>query len=141
MDNFRIAVKAFIAQNNKVLLLKRRTNDSHKPNTWDIPGGRLAIGENPFDGLMRETKEETNLEIEIVMPIDVHHFTRDDNQKITMIIFLCKPRTENIILSEEHQEYRWLDLEKGSEFPDWLRPTLQKIKENLIFNHQKVAKK
>jgi len=135
MDDFRIAVKAFIREKNKILLLKRRTNDTHKPNTWDIPGGRLALGENPYEGLKRETKEETGLDIEIIMPIDVHHFTRDDKQKITMIIFLCKPISKDIILSEEHQEYKWLEIDKKEEFPDWLKPILDKIENNLIIDH------
>jgi len=30
----------------------------HKPGTWDIPGGRLELGEDPFLGLKRETHEE-----------------------------------------------------------------------------------
>ena len=62
MDNFRNAAKAFIVHDEKLLLLKRRPNDVHKPGEWDIPGGRLDPGENPFTGLERETKEETELE-------------------------------------------------------------------------------
>ena len=57
MDKFRIAVKSFIMNSeNKLLLIKRRSNDVHKPGQWDIPGGRLELGEDPFLGLKRENK-------------------------------------------------------------------------------------
>lgn len=124
-DNFRLAAKAFIVKDNKLLLIKRRSNDVHKPSEWDIPGGRLELGENPFIGLKRETKEETNLDIDILLPIDVHHFVRDDKQKITMIIFLCKPINDNVDLSEEHTEYTWKNVnEPLYTFPKWIADVL-----------------
>ncbi|MBI5393253.1 NUDIX domain-containing protein [Candidatus Woesearchaeota archaeon] len=135
MGEFRVAVKAFIIKENKILLIKRRSNDVHKPNAWDIPGGRLALGENPFEGLKRETKEEIGLDIEIIIPVDVHHFIREDEQKITMIIFLCKPLTENIQLSEEHQEYKWIEINSEKrEFPEWLYGVVNKVKRYIKLN-------
>ena len=124
--NFRLAVKAFIIDHGKLLLLKRRSNDVHKPGAWDIPGGRLEPGESPFDGLKREAQEEAGLDINIESPLDVHHFTRDDGQKITMIIFLCSLGTDREInLSEEHQEYKWVEVSGQDEIPAWLAPTIK----------------
>jgi len=108
--NFAISVKSFIVSDGKLLLVKRRPNDVNKPSVWEIPGGRLEEGENPFDGLKRETLEEIGLEIEILNPLRIQHFTRDDQQKITMIIFHCKPLTSSIKLSEEHTDYQWVAL-------------------------------
>ncbi len=116
MENFRVATKAFIVNDkNELFIIKRRDNDPHKPGVWDIPGGRLELGEDPFEGLKRETKEETGLEIDILNPLRVHHFTRDDGQKITMIVFLCRPLSESqsVILSEEHIEYSWTPMENA----------------------------
>ncbi len=114
MDDFRVAVKAFIVnQGKELLILKRRENDVHKPGAWDIPGGRLELGENPRDGLKRETKEETDLDIDILNPLRVHHFTRDDGQKITMLVFLCKPSSEEVKLSGEHTEFLWIPMEQA----------------------------
>jgi 8-oxo-dGTP diphosphatase len=110
-----------------LLLLKRRSNDVHKPGVWDIPGGRLEIGEDPFEGLLRELKEETGVSGEILMPLDVHHFVRDDGQKITMLIFLCKVESEEINISEEHQEYAWVDLQDKAQIPDWLEKTVKNL--------------
>lgn len=106
--NFAIAVKAFIVRDGKVLVLKRRSTDVHKPRAWDIPGGRLDPGEDPFDGLHREVAEETGLAVTIGNPLTVHSFTRDDGQRITMLIFLCETNSGDVVLSHEHTEFRWV---------------------------------
>jgi len=113
--NFRVAVKAFIINNNKLLIIKRAKSDPQMPEVWEIPGGRLNLGESPFEGLKREVKEETNLEIEVISPLNVRHFNRDDGQTITMIIFLCKPIGGKIKLSEEHSEYEGIDVDSAKE--------------------------
>ena len=135
-NNFRNAAKAFIVKEGKLLLLKRRVNDVHKPGQWDIPGGRLELGEDPFEGLKRETREESGLEIEIIMPIDVRFFQRDDNQKIQLTIFVCKTFSEIIKLSVEHTEYKWLDLESPlTDFPEWFHPTINRYRQFELNRH------
>ena len=113
MTNFRVSVKSFIIdENNKLLILKRDPNDVHKPSAWELPGGRLDLGEDPAEGIRRETKEETGLDVQVLNPLSIKHFTREDGQVITMIIFLCKPFSKSIILSKEHIEYDWMELKK-----------------------------
>lgn len=130
MNNFSNAAKAFIIKDSKLLLIKRRPNDAHRPGAWDIIGGRLEPGESPFLGLQREAKEEADIEIEIVMPLDVNYFTRDDGQQITLMIFLCRIKSGEIKLSEEHTEYKWLDLKSPiQEFPEWLHQTATRVNE------------
>jgi 8-oxo-dGTP diphosphatase len=124
MENFRIAVKAFIVDKGKLLIMRRRDDEVHYAGKWDIPGGRLELGEDPVEGLRRETKEETNLDIEILLPIGTRNFTRDDGQRITMIIFLCRPLSGDMVLSkEQHVEYKWVDATKKEEHPSWLVST------------------
>ncbi len=113
--NFRIAVKGFIIREGKLLLVKRRSNDVQTPSIWEIPGGRLELGENPFEGLKREVKEETNLDVIVGVPLGVKHFTRKDEQTITMIIFLCEAGGGEVKLSEEHTDYKWVEMEKARE--------------------------
>ncbi|MDD5163342.1 MAG: NUDIX domain-containing protein [Candidatus ainarchaeum sp.] len=107
MPDFRLAVKGFITENKKVLILKRSGYTKQMPGIWELPGGRLEAGEDPLAGLQREIKEETGIEIEIVFPMSVRHFTREDGQIITMIIFLCKPKSKTVKLSSEHTEFEW----------------------------------
>lgn len=110
-------------------MIQRRPTDVHKPNTWDIPGGRLDWGEDPYEGLKRETREEVTLEIEIKFPLDVQYFTRDDGQRITMLIFLCIPQQTKVRLSEEHIAHQWVPLTAPSaQFPEWLRPVVERVR-------------
>jgi 8-oxo-dGTP diphosphatase len=111
--NSAVAAKGFIFYNNKLLLVKRRSNDVQMPGIWEVPGGRLEDGENPVSGLKREILEETGLDIEVIIPFNVNHFTRDDGQTITMLVYLCKALNETVTLSEEHPEYKWLTLENA----------------------------
>ena len=115
MDNFRIAVKSFVIKDEKLLILKRASDDVQKPDIWEIPGGRLELGEDPREGIKRETKEETGLDVEVLHPINVRHFVRDDGQTITMIIFLCKALQDNVKISKEHSEFDWVALENCKE--------------------------
>jgi 8-oxo-dGTP pyrophosphatase MutT (NUDIX family) len=117
--DFRVAAKAFIVRDGKLLTMKRRADDPHKPGAVDIPGGRLEPGESPFEGLKREVKEEINGEIEIMQPLSVRYFTRQDGQTITLIIFLCKLLSEEIKLSYEHSEFSWVDLSAFDQIPEF----------------------
>ncbi|MFA6064848.1 MAG: NUDIX domain-containing protein [archaeon] len=108
MTNFSLAAKALIVDKGKILLIKRRLNDPHKPGVWDFPGGRISLEEDPVDGVKREALEEAGLEIEVICPIGTKHFTREDGQVITGINFYCKLKGKNNVkLSEEHTEYSW----------------------------------
>ncbi|MFT4303192.1 MAG: NUDIX domain-containing protein [Candidatus Woesearchaeota archaeon] len=101
-----IAVKGLVVIDDKILIIKRHNADVQKPGMWEFPGGRLDKGENPFLGLKREILEEVGLDVEIFYPLEVRYFVRDDGQPITMIIFLCKAKSKNIILSQEHSDYK-----------------------------------
>ncbi len=113
--NFAVACKAFVVEDGKLLLVKRASDDVHHPNIWELPGGRMGPGENPFEGLRRELKEETGLDIEVKQPLNIQHFTRMDGQVITMIIFLCNKLSGEVNLSHEHANFDWIPLEKAKE--------------------------
>ena len=125
MENFRVAVKSFIVKDSRLLMIKRRGNDMHSPGEWDIPGGKLEHGENPFEGLKREGMEELGIGIEIIMPFHVQHFTREDGQNITIIIFLCRPLQGQIRLSQEHTDFRWAPLDSNDGIPRWLAQVVE----------------
>jgi ADP-ribose pyrophosphatase YjhB (NUDIX family) len=57
---------ALIQDEDGRVLLARRAAEPFKGH-WDIPGGFLDEGEHPLDGMRRELREETGLEVE---PLD-----------------------------------------------------------------------
>ena len=59
------AVAAFIVNENKELLISIRAHEPAK-NTWDLPGGFVDDDETAEEALIREIKEELNLETDCV---------------------------------------------------------------------------
>ena len=57
-----MTVGALVVDNGRLLLV-RRARDPYA-GSWDVPGGFLEEGERPLDGLRRELREETGLDVE-----------------------------------------------------------------------------
>jgi 8-oxo-dGTP diphosphatase len=62
--NPRPTTCAVIVEGEQVMLVRRAVEP--RRGFWDLPGGFLEQGEHPADGLKREVREETGLEIEIL---------------------------------------------------------------------------
>ncbi len=125
MDTFGIAVKAFIVEAGKVLIVRRRDVDPHNAGSWEFPGGRIEMTEDLPEGLEREVREETGLVVEVLFPFEAHTFVRDDRQFIVMVTYLCKAKDNQIRLSAEHQEYEWVALEEAASRSKWLQPIVE----------------
>lgn len=52
----------YIEHNGQILLLHRQDNKS-QGNKWGIPGGKVEKNETPLQAVIRETKEETGIDI------------------------------------------------------------------------------
>src|SRR3990167_7609808 len=68
VNTHQIGVKAIIERGDTILLIKRSGNGAPEryrnlTDAWDIPGGRLNIGEGLEEGLEREVAEEIGLRI------------------------------------------------------------------------------
>jgi ADP-ribose pyrophosphatase YjhB (NUDIX family) len=64
------AVEGLLERDGKVLLAKRQIEP--RRGFWDLPGGFLEEGEEPLDGLRREFREETGLDVEPVKWLGTH---------------------------------------------------------------------
>jgi len=66
-----VAVGAVIKdESDRVLLVKHRPErGGFWQGKWIFPGGKLELGERIEDGVRREVKEETNLEIRLTSPL------------------------------------------------------------------------
>ena len=93
----------------KVLVLQR--NDGN--NVWEIPGGKRENNEDIVDALKREVKEETDLTINeyklvYVTPIFENHPVL---KPFLNIGYLCFVENSDVIISDEHIDYKWVDVE------------------------------
>lgn len=60
---FQIRVTGILIENDEILLVQQKV--SAKRN-WSLHGGRLECGETMQQGIVREMKEETGLDVEIL---------------------------------------------------------------------------
>jgi 8-oxo-dGTP diphosphatase len=114
---------AVIEHNGKVLAGQRSPALSF-PLQWEFPGGKAEKHESDEEGLVREIREELNVEIEILHKLPVT--SKDQGwREIILVPFVCRLRTEKIKLTE-HEQIIWL---KSEELPslDWTEADLDII--------------
>lgn len=111
MSLFHISVKGFIAYKDKYLFIKKVSNGSKNQGYWELPGGGLNFGELPEDGLTREVREETGLNIAVLKPIITWSFLKNNNKQVIGITYLCEAKDEKVTISEEHEDFAWVKKE------------------------------
>lgn len=84
--NVRVGIGVCIFKDNKILLGKRK--GSHGENTWCFPGGHLELKESWEECSIRETREETNLEIDNIKMIGVTNDIFEKEGKHYITIFM-----------------------------------------------------
>jgi len=112
MNTIYPAMKAIILKNGKVLIMKRSMKEDHAQVLWDIPGGKIDFGEDPIDCLNREVMEESGIKIEIIKLLRVWSFLKDSKTQIIGITMLCKYKSGEVKISEEHTEFKWIKPEE-----------------------------
>lgn len=108
-------MKALILHEGKFLIVQQ-----HIPSGmtyWDLPGGRMDVGETPEETLRREVREETTLELDIDRPFGCFWFFRDDGDQVVCTTFICKPMHTDVdltknIANEHIHEFRWVTKEE-----------------------------
>lgn len=97
----------FIIKNQKVLLLKRKKSNPFFPNIWTPVIGKIRPHESPKNAVIRETKEETALEIST--PSFIKQMTYDDN---TYWFYRSSIKDAPIHLNHENDEHRFFDFKQ-----------------------------
>jgi len=133
MNTIYPAMKAIILKNGKVLIMKRSMKEDHAQVLWDIPGGKIDFGEDPIDCLNREVMEESGIKIEIIKLLRVWSFLKDSKTQIIGITMLCKYKSGEVKISEEHTEFKWIKPEEIKKYD-----TVPMLKESLenVYNYQ-----
>lgn len=96
------------------LLLIRNKNDKSRPGDFDIAGGSVFYNELHEDSLRREILEETNLEVENIIPINVKSRINKDNGHYFLYIgYMATARSADFKINpEEHAYAKWTTLEE-----------------------------
>lgn len=104
----------------KFLIMQRNENEDIYPGLWELPSGKKEELEEAKDSLLREIKEETGMDVEIVMPISVFNYQIEKPEEIrdsTQINFLVKKKDgQEVNISEEHQNYAWVSKDELAKY-------------------------
>ena len=87
-DNPTPAAGVIVVQSGRVLLVKRKFDP--KAGLWTLPAGFVESGENVADCAIRETREETSLDVELTRVFDVYSAFDDPRASVVLILYLAR---------------------------------------------------
>ncbi|MGE5114667.1 MAG: NUDIX hydrolase [Acidobacteriaceae bacterium] len=113
-----VGVGAVVVNGGRALVVRRATEPLK--GEWSIPGGMLELGEKLREGIAREVREETGLEVEVGEVLDVFDSIFPDSEgrmqyHYVLIDFLCRPVTGELCASSDVSDARWVTGEKAGE--------------------------
>lgn len=100
-----------IIDNDKVLLIKQTKGH------WSVPKGHVEENETEIETALRETKEETNLDVEIdASRRYTIEYVNDYGNLKEVVLFVAKPISNNAISQEaEVSEIKWFSFNEAIE--------------------------
>ena len=102
---YPVSIKGVLIHRDKVLLLKNEREE------WELPGGKLELGETPEDCLTREIEEETGLEITVGQILRPYIFYVANLVPVLILPFHCRCKNFDAIrLSHEDKEIGTFDV-------------------------------
>ena len=89
--------------NDKVLIGKRKLTNEHLPGKWEFPGGKMEEGETYDETIIREFKEELDIDISVFHELRT---LNDENIEFTPMIVKLKGGKAKLL---EHEEIKFVD--------------------------------
>ena len=112
----------FNRKNNeiRVLLLKRAKTKIYE-HLWQGVAGKIEAGETSWEAAIRELKEETGFEpIRIFVADHVSKFYEAHGDRVNLVpVFGIEVEDEEVILSDEHCEFKWVDFNTAHQTLIW----------------------
>lgn len=116
MDEEHSAGAVVFHRNSELKYLILHYEEGH----WDFPKGHIEEGEDALTAMIREVKEETGLNVDVVFgfkeQIEYFFRARYDNGRLKHKIveyFLAEAPHREVKLSHEHIGYEWLNYENA----------------------------
>jgi 8-oxo-dGTP diphosphatase len=102
-----LTVDAVIVDPGRGVVLIRRRNPPFA-GSWALPGGFVDPGESCESACVREAREETTLEVEIVGLLGVYSDpTRDPRFPTASAVYLCRPVGGRLEAADDASEARY----------------------------------
>lgn len=108
-------VAAIIIHENKIFATQRGYGEFK--DGWEFPGGKIEPGETPQEALVREIKEELDIEIEVKYFLETVEYDYPAFH-LSMDCFFCAIKSGEMVL-KEHEAAKWLTAETLDSV-DWL---------------------
>ena len=122
-DRIDFTVAVFVVHQDRVLVVHHRKLDK-----WLPLGGHVELDEDPEQAALRETREESGLEVELIGErppttgpgtraliaprfLDIHRIS-ETHEHIGMIYFARVKRGTTTLAAEEHHDIRWCSSEE-----------------------------
>ena len=111
-----VAAAALIDSDGRVLICQRPPG-KQLAGLWEFPGGKVELGERPEQALIRELKEELDIDVkESCLAPFVFASHAYDSFHLLMPLYLCR-RWEGVVAAREHDALAWVKPNKLSDYP------------------------
>jgi 8-oxo-dGTP pyrophosphatase MutT (NUDIX family) len=103
---FPVSVKGIVIRSGTVVLVRNRRDE------WELPGGKLELGESPERCVAREIEEELALDVEPNTLVDSWVYTIVPGTHVLVLTYGCTERvTRDAVVSPEHTRLEWIALD------------------------------
>ena len=99
-------VAAVIKDENGKILITQRNLKKAQGGLWEFPGGKIEPNETRENAIVREIKEELDIDIEVKSYLSEKVFNYPE-KNINLIALECKKINGEIRLLE-HEDYKWI---------------------------------
>ena len=103
------AAAVILSQNGQVLLVKRKYDP--KAGDWSLPAGFMEYEESPQETAIRETKEETGLNVSISRLFNVYGACDDPRSHVVLVVYVVETIGGSLQAGDDALEARFFPLD------------------------------